>query len=216
MANVCTNDEYIYGPKEQMNELYDLFDELFTSDKDVDKMNQGVHSISFFIEKLGLEDLNLYSRCEILEYLKDYDEGENLYFLSFESYSAWNPMYETWDKILSKKFPDCKYAFWSIEPGFEIYEIRDPYDKFNVLDYNVNIEIHTDDVPDLIAKLVELYGDDIIEDSWTERQVRDFIKELCSIDKDIPTEDLLKEINKWNNDLKSGIYISIHPYVWIE
>lgn len=216
MANVCNNTEYIYGPKEQMFELYALFEELFTSDKDTDKITRGVHPVSFFIEKLGLEDLNLYSRCEIEEYLEDYDENENLYFLSFDSYSAWSPMYETWDEILRKKFPDCKYAFVSVEPGFEIYEIRDPYDKFGVLDYHVNIEIYTDDLPEPVAKLVELYDEDIIEDTWVERQVRDFVKELCSIDKDIPTEDLLKEIDKWNKDIKTGIYVSIHPYIWIE
>lgn len=213
MANICENSEYIYGPKEQMLEIYDLFDELFTDNKDVDKNNKGDHSISFFINKLGLEDLNLYSRCEILEYVKDYDKEENLYFISFESYSAWSSMYETWDEILRKKFPDCKYAFKSEESGFGIYYVRDPYNRFGIVDYHVYIETYANDVPDVIADLIDEYDDDIIDDYWDEDQVRDFIKDLCFIDKDIPTEDLLKELDKWNQD---GIHVSINPYEWIE
>ena len=218
MANVCENSEYIFGPKDQMLKLYDIFDELFTKDKNSDKNTHGVHSITYIIKKLGLEDLKLYSRCEIIEYNKDYDEEEDLYILSFDSYSAWNSMYETWDEILRIKFPDCKYAFLSIESGCGIYDIRDPYDRFSVLDYYVNIDISEPaELPAAICEALDNCGNKntSIYDSWSESDVRKFVKDLCLVEKDIPTEDLLKLVEEWNES-HEGIYVSIHPYQWIE
>ena len=214
MANICENNEYIFGPKDQMSKLYDIFDKMFEDPKNE------FHPISFIIKSLELEDLHLYSRCEILEYVKDYDEIENIYILSFSSDSAWNSMYETWDEILKEKFPDCKYAFLSIEPGCEVFEVRDPYDRFGISDYYVNIDINicgeeaNKELPKVIRDLVEKYKDDMIYDSWNEDEVRSFIKNLCNIEKDISTEGLLELLEEWNNS-NEYVYVSIHPYLLI-
>lgn len=75
-------------------------------------------------------------------YLEITDEDTNDPYISVQTETAWEPMYDMWDMILAEcGFTDIKYVYSSEEPGMGIYINTDKKGKFFSEKYRVEVYI---------------------------------------------------------------------------
>ena len=123
-------------------------------------------------------------------------------------------MDETWDRILLNKFKDCKYGFFSVELGCEIYEGRDPLNLVIDEDYYVIIDIDKSDkyIPNVFKEICYEDGEEeYYETFWDADKIKDFITRLLNLDmnEDLPIYKLIYFYRDWCNKFKGNSSVRI-------
>ena len=208
MPNWCYNEEYIYGPKPQVKELYEKLIDWSSRKYDGDDNTEiWLYKIAlgagFSIDTDTPDKPGIYFRGYLLEpfELADYDNDNAL--ILFSSDTAWGSLYEEWDKILAKIAPECKYYFIASEPGNEIFIKRDPLELFPESDWFVDIYINdSEGVP---KRLLEQDG---CENWWLESDLVHYLKELL----DMKSDDIHELVGEFYRRYSDGAFGSLDNY----
>ena len=156
MPNWAYNDETIYGPEKELEELYGKL--VDWSSKNQMENGFGTKWIGNIVIGAGFETCKYYRHGEKFEpnpnalecrgrIINDFHivkHHDGITSIAFSSETAWGEISHTWDTILAKHAPNCKYYFASVEHGMGIFVKRDYKDRFYSFDYMVDIFIEDD------------------------------------------------------------------------
>jgi len=202
MPNWCYNEEYIYGPKPQVKELYEkLIDWSSRKYEDDNSTDIWLYKIAlgagFSIDTDSPDKPGIYFRGYLLEPFEFADYDNDNAVIRFSSDTAWGNFHEEWDQILAKVAPECKYYFIAIEPGSEIYIKRDPLELFPESEWYVDIYI---DVPEGVPeKLLEQDG---CENWWLESDLVHYLRDLL----DMESHDIHELVGEFYRRFSNGAF----------
>lgn len=217
MPNWCNNQEYIYGPTKSIGELYRKLDSWVKGIKEPSEENKKYldafdanHWLGnvFINAGFDIDKDKIYCRAWLVdwfEYFND-EEIEDIARIEFSSKSAWNSIYESWDRLLGEYFPDCKYGFMSEESGLEYYIKRDPLGIFPgeyIVDFVTCNEPEKFNIQEAFEGLdvYESYGG--IKVYLSESDVDKLLTNILGQDEYMTTEDL---ISKFYENVANGQY----------
>lgn len=218
MPNWCYNDEYIYGPKKDIENLYEkLVEWIKPIPKLVEKAKKDKRRADYdnwlgnIFTNAGFDtnDPEFYCRgwltCDFS--LSDFDEDVSI--IEFGSETAWGSIYESWDAFLKKVAPSCTYGFLSEECGMAFYAKRDPFGMFEDFDWYIDTCINQ---PDKCPNIILDRRCDCLRDD----ELNYILSDVLHMEG--TTEVLLKEFNK---NVEAGLYgkdnhFYIHKYEIIE
>lgn len=202
MPNWCYNEEFIYGPKPQVKELYEKLIDWTSRKYEGDNEHESwLYKIAlgagFSIEPDPKNETQsyIYFRGYLLEPFELADYDENNAIIRFSSDTAWGNLYEGWDKILAKVAPDCKYFFYAEEPGMGVYLKRDPLEMFPESDWN--FDCYVEDPEGVPEELVDL---DCKPHHWLEADLVAFLQNLLNMESD----DIHKLIGEFERRRDNG------------
>lgn len=153
MANWCTTDVTVTGPKEQVEKLYKIMREL-TERKDTTSSDGWGTSTWYgnLVTAFGGEWEKVYCRGHFYNLM--YENGE----LSWSDEFAWREPYEVFD-FLREKLPEIDIRFYAEEPGCDYLVTNIPDFAHFVSDFNCEWEYH-DTLEELLAHARDTYGRD--------------------------------------------------------
>lgn len=205
MPNWCYNEEFIYGPKPQVKELYEkLIDWSSRKYEGDDSCEAWLYKIAlgagFRIDpssKVEGDDTQpaLYFRGYLLEPFELVDFDEHNAVIRFSSDTAWGNLYVEWDTILAKVAPDCKYYFIAEEPGSGVYIKRDPLEMFPEAEWVFDIFI--EDPEGVPQELLELESE---SQYYLEDELVAFLRNFLNME----TDDIFELIAEFSGRQKSG------------
>lgn len=159
MPNWAYNNEVIYGPEKEIEELYEKLKE-WTSKNQIEN-GFGTKWIGNIVICAGFKAGSRYHygkepdpneldcRGRIINDFDMMKDEDGYAKITFSSETAWGEFSYTWDTILAKHAPHCKYYFMSEEYGMCIFVKRDYKDRFFPFDYIVSVFIIDDDSEDV-------------------------------------------------------------------
>lgn len=145
MANYCTTDVTVTGPKEQVENLYSIMHKL-------EGCNPGSIWYGDLVTALGGEWEKVYCKGDFFNI--DYQDG----VLSWSDEFAWSEPHEVFD-FLREKFPEIDIRFYAEETGCNYLVTNIPGFAFFVSDFNCEWEYH-DTLDDLLAYAKGIFGRD--------------------------------------------------------
>ena len=152
MPNWAYNNEIIYGPKAEIDGLYKKL--INWTSINQEENGFGLKWIGNIVIGAGFKvpdgvdpcksfsDLdNLQCKGSILNDFEVTDCDNGFAKISFDSETAWSDFRETWDLILEKHAPNCKYYFLSVEAGMDLFYKRDCDEhEFFPVDSHLNLQ----------------------------------------------------------------------------
>lgn len=163
MPNWCFTDYRFYADtdkgKEQLSKFYSILTHSVEEDKrrilrsDFGDKWLGNVILAFCPQNLTLTKDSItcaYNGADIrfrgsIIYLEINDAGTNGPYISLQTETAWEPMYDMWDMILAEcGFTDIKYVYSSEEPGMGIYINTDTEGRFFPEIYRIEVYISDD------------------------------------------------------------------------
>ena len=205
MPNWCLNEEIIYGPTKQIKELYEKMTNWLSTKAALDNpgwlgwigIGAGMSIDSNDENNPETKSKYFYPRGSFLEMpeMGQYDSDTSA--IRFASETAWDSIYDSWDRLLAIHAPLCRYYFMSVEPGNGVYLRRDPMRVLQDGDYYLDSYIYDEDT--CPEELEEVAGDELY---WYTDDVKQFLQKLLKSNSD-NVEDLVAEFNAketWGND----------------
>ncbi len=211
MPNWCINSEIITGPKEEIEPLYHNLCKWIEESNESSADNWGLANI---VESAGFKPFDgekgFRCRGDIVNdfELEDIDNKESK--ISFSSETAWAPMPEMWLGIVKKYAPNCKYYYFSEEPGMDLYISNDTEHRF------FNEEIYLDiylDPKDSPKKYTKAFG---TESSWdyTKNEIITILQKMLRTTKTDLTLLIERFNKKQKKELKDKGYVYINPIIY--
>lgn len=150
MANYCTTDVTVTGPKEQVEKLYKIMHELEERNEPQSAGSWGSKWYGNLVTALGGEWEKVY--CKGYFFNLDYQDG----VLSWSDEFAWREPYEIF-AFLREKLPGIDIRFYAEEFGCGYLVTNYPNFARFVSDFKGEILYH-DDIEDLLDCATETYG----------------------------------------------------------
>ena len=172
MANYCTTDVKVTGPKEQVEKLYKIMHELENEGK---PLCEGWGSTWYgnLITALGGEWEKVHCKGYFFNVVFDVEE------LTWSDEFAWREPYEVFE-FLREKFPDIDIRFYAEEPGCCYFVTNIPDFAEYVSDFNCEWMFH-DKLEHLLAYAKETYARDFTSFEELEEFSND--REECEVYK---------------------------------
>ena len=149
MPNWAYNNEVIYGPKKEIESLHKNL--INWTSVNYEENGFGLKWIGNIVLGAGFKvpkefnplkpyDVdNLPCRGDIIDDFEVTDCDNDFAKITFSSETAWCDVHETWDIILKKHAPNCKYYYMTIEQGMGLFFIHDCDQAFFPYDYHVEV-----------------------------------------------------------------------------
>lgn len=161
MANMCWTDYTFTGNKESLEDFRSTL--VSTRKEDEDSGRLLPLGLSSILAAFDFEPDNFVCRgtVEYIEDVCDDTDGESPY-LKLSTSTAWVPLPEIWDAILSERYPDLHYVMCAEEEGFDLYVNTDKSFKHFDVGYKVVInedeEIYVGGGDSAVKELNEIFG----------------------------------------------------------
>lgn len=153
MANICSNSTVFYGKRESLDALWGVI-------QNAQKRERPMWLGNIFLEAgFTPEELDgIYCRGDI-DYAER-DDADGTIKIDYET--AWSPIYEEFDRLLSRFFPDVREVTIAEECGCEIFVNTDVEGRFFTDRYQIEREdSDTEYFPDLesfLRRFNEIFG----------------------------------------------------------
>ena len=204
MPNWCYNECFISGPR---NEVKPLFENLrkwtsqnykpngFDIGMWIGNIVLGAGFITESEEVTEEKPINnlLLCRGQILsgfEYHHPIESGKDPY-IWFTYESAWAPLVDTFESILKRHAPNCKFYYFAEEPGMGIHQTNDANCKFFNNDFYIDYQVDYD-VKQLPDQLDEI---DKIGAYATEKELKPLLQKILD-DCDDNIKNLIYKFNR--------------------
>lgn len=199
MPNWCETSYYFVGPEKEVRSLYRKI--LKWTSRGTLASDFGNAWLGNVANGAGIDWRDVRCRGTV-DYI-DLKKVNNRTVLYLETETAWCPMNEFWDTILSKTAPDCSYYYLAMEPGCELYDTNDSSHEYFDTDYVV--DAYWED--SYHEEFQEYFEEGLSE--WNARDLERVLQELLG-DPDASMDKLIKEVNSMQEDWDSENRIYIH------
>ena len=136
MANICSNESVVYGPKEDVAR--------FVSDVEAACEKSEYRSFYDVFQTLGFSEEELDNKVFLNGACFEQDKfelerkDEDCWFVKFWYDTRWSPAYEALDELLSRFYPTLKEVTIAEEPGCEVYVNTDDEALFFDTQYDLD------------------------------------------------------------------------------
>lgn len=130
MANYSYTNLYVYGPQEELANLFKKLKRWTRKDERKPKTAFGCGWLGFIAEGAGIQAFDLRAGVEKFQF----DGKERLYICYT---SAWEPQLEFWKAVLRKFAPACKSYYLSEEACQGFYVTNDKFRCVITVDYAI-------------------------------------------------------------------------------
>ena len=130
MANYSYTNLYVYGPQEELANLFKKLKRWTRKDERKPKTAFGCGWLGFIAEGAGIQAFDLRAGVEKFQF----DGKERLYICYT---SAWEAQAEFWKAVLRKFAPACKFYYLSEESCQGLYVTNDKFRRVITADYAI-------------------------------------------------------------------------------
>lgn len=130
MANYSYTHLYVYGPQEELANLFKKLKRWTRKDERKPKIAFGCGWLGFIAEGAGIKDFDLRAGVEKFQF-----DGKEMLYICYTS--AWEPQAEFWKAVLRKFAPACKSYYLSEESCQGLYVTNDKFRRVITADYAI-------------------------------------------------------------------------------
>ena len=130
MANYCYTNLYVYGPQEELANLFKKLKRWTRKDERKPKTAFGCGWLGFIAEGAGIKAFDLRAGVEKFQF-----DGKEMLYICYTS--AWEPQAEFWKAVLRKFAPACKSYYLSEESCQGLYVTNDKFRRVITADYAI-------------------------------------------------------------------------------
>ena len=130
MANYCYTNLYVYGPQEELANLFKKLKRWTRKDERKPKSAFGCGWLGFIAEGAGIQTFELRAGVEKIQF-----DGKEMLYICYTS--AWEPQAEFWKAVLRKFAPACKSYYLSEESCQGLYVTNDKFRRVITADYAI-------------------------------------------------------------------------------
>ena len=192
MPNWCETTYKIVGNKEDLQSLYNILEEMHSSNKSVVENGYGNMWLGNLVGKLGYNWEDYPCRGEIIDY--DFDTAKDV--LTIWQDTAWNEQ-EGVRQAITEKYPSLKVYFMEEEPGCVVYFTNDTTGEYfpdnYILEYDGGHEYFQ-----TIQELVNFLK-------------REFNIDVNPTDEDI--ENALEELEEKERETNEDAFFSLRKFI---
>lgn len=130
MANYCYTNLYVYGPQEELANLFKKLKRWTRKDERKPKTAFGCGWLGFIAEGAGIQTFELRAGVEKIQF-----DGKEMLYICYTS--AWEPQAEFWKAVLRKFAPACKSYYLAEESCTGLYLTNDTLKRKITADYAI-------------------------------------------------------------------------------
>ena len=130
MANYCYTNLYVYGPQEELANLFKKLKRWTRKDERKPKTAFGCGWLGFIAEGADIQAFDLRAGVEKFQF-----DGKGRLYICYTS--AWGPQPTFWKAVLRKFAPACKSYYLSEESCQGLYVTNDKFRRVITADYAI-------------------------------------------------------------------------------